>query len=36
MLVAARLRYIAGRKWGLKQYLKIDRIKEMMKEKSAA
>jgi transposase-like protein len=36
MLVAARLRYIAGSKWGLKQYLKIDRIKEMMKEQAAA
>jgi transposase-like protein len=36
MLVAARLRYIAGSKWGLKQYLKIDRIKEMLKEQAAA
>jgi transposase-like protein len=36
MLVAARLRHIAASKWGLKQYLKIERIEEMMKEKEAA
>ena len=36
MLVAARLRHIAGSKWGLKQYLNMERIKEMRKEKSAA
>lgn len=32
MLVAARLRYIAGAKWGLKQYLKMDRLGEEVKE----
>jgi transposase-like protein len=26
MLVAARLRHIAGSKWGLRQYLKMDRL----------
>jgi transposase-like protein len=35
MLVAARLRYIADSRWGLKQYLKIERIKEVMREKEA-
>ncbi len=28
MLVAARLRHIAGTKWGMRQYLKMERIKE--------
>ena len=28
MLVSARLRHIAGTKWGLKQYLKMDRLEE--------
>ena len=28
MLVAARLRHIAGTKWGLSQYLKMERLKE--------
>jgi putative transposase len=35
MLVAARLRHIAGTKWGLKQYLKMDRIEEEIKEIAA-
>jgi len=35
MLVAARLRHIAGTKWGLKQYLKMDRIEEEVKEIAA-
>jgi transposase-like protein len=35
MLVAARLRHIAGTKWGLKQYLKMDRIEEELKEIAA-
>lgn len=35
MLVAARLRHIAGTKWGLKQYLKMDRIEEEAKEIAA-
>jgi putative transposase len=36
MLVAARLRHIAGTRWGLRQYMKMDRIEEMMKEQAAA
>ena len=35
MLVAARLRHIAGTKWGLKQYLKMDRLEEDIKEIAA-
>jgi len=35
MLVAARLRHIAGTKWGLKQYLKMDRIEEEVKKIAA-
>ena len=35
MLVAARLRHIAGTKWGLKQYLKMDRLEEDLKEIAA-
>lgn len=36
MLVAARLRHIAGTKWGLRRYLNMDRLKELDKEESAA
>jgi putative transposase len=36
MLVAARLRHIAGTRWGLRQYLKIERIEEVIREKKAA
>jgi transposase-like protein len=36
MLVAARLRHIAGTKWGLRQYLKMDRIEEHARELAAA
>jgi transposase-like protein len=36
MLVAARLRHIAGSRWGLKQYLKIERLEEMNREQSVA
>jgi putative transposase len=36
MLVAARLRHIAGSKWGLRQYLKMDRIEEQARELVAA
>ncbi len=32
MLAAARLRHIAGTRWGLKQYLKIDRLEERQRE----
>ncbi len=28
MLVAARLRHIAGTKWGMNQYMKMDRLEE--------
>ena len=35
MLVAARLRHIAGTKWGWKQYLKMDRLEEDLKEIAA-
>jgi len=35
MLVAARLRHIAGTKWGLKQYLKMDRLEEEATEIAA-
>ncbi len=32
MLVAARFRYIAGTKWGTRQYLNMDRLKENIAE----
>jgi putative transposase len=35
MLVSARLRHIAGTKWGLKQYLKMDRLEEETKKIAA-
>jgi len=35
MLVAARLRHIAGTKWGLKQYLKMDRLEDQARELAA-
>lgn len=35
MLVAARLRHIAGTKWGLRQYLKMDRLEEQARELAA-
>ena len=36
MLVAARLRHIAGTKWGTRQYLKMDRIDEQFMDLTAA
>jgi transposase-like protein len=36
MLVAARLRHIAGTRWGTRQYLKMDRIGEQLRELTAA
>jgi transposase-like protein len=36
MLVAARLRHIAGTKWGLRQYLKMDRLEDQARELAAA
>jgi transposase-like protein len=35
MLVAARLRHIAGTRWGLQQYLKMDRLAEEAKRVAA-
>ena len=29
MLVAARLRYVTGTKWGLRRYLEMNRLKEL-------
>ena len=36
MLVAARLRHIAGTRWGVKRYLSMDRLREQRKEVVAA
>jgi putative transposase len=36
MLVAARLRYIAGTKWGTRQYLDMERLREQEQEEQAA
>lgn len=36
MLVAARLRHIAGTKWGTRQYLKMDMIEEQLRDLTAA
>jgi putative transposase len=36
MLVAARLRHIAGTKWGTRRYLNMNLIKEMEAEKEIA
>jgi transposase-like protein len=33
MLAAARLRHIAGTRWGNKRYMNIDRLKELKQEK---
>jgi len=35
MLVAARLRHIAGTKWGLRRYMNMDRLKEQDRESAA-
>lgn len=35
MLVAARLRHIAGTKWGLRRHMNIDRLKDQRKEVAA-
>ena len=35
MLVAARLRHIAGTKWGLRRYMNMERLKEQDKEVTA-
>jgi transposase-like protein len=36
MLAAARLRYIAGSKWGTRRYMNMDRLKELKREQQAA
>jgi putative transposase len=36
MLVAARLRHIAGTKWGARRYLSMERLYELEREKEAA
>ena len=35
MLVAARLRHIAGTRWGTKRYLDTDRLREQEQEVTA-
>ena len=35
MLVAARLRHLAGTKWGMRKYMNMDRLKEQEKEAMA-
>jgi len=32
MLAAARLRHIAGTKWGTRRYMNMDHLKELQKE----
>jgi len=36
MLAAARLRYIAGTKWGTRRYLNMERLKELQQERQEA
>jgi len=36
MLAAARLRHIAGTKWGTRRYMNMDRRKELKQEQQAA
>ena len=36
MLAAARLRYIAGSRWGTRQYMNMERLKELKQEQQAA
>jgi len=36
MLAAARLRYIAGTKWGTRRYLNMERLKELKQERQEA
>ncbi len=35
LMLVARLRHIAGTKWGMRQYLKMDRLKEEDKDLAA-
>ena len=34
MLAAARLRYIAGSKWGTRRYMNMERLKELKQEQA--
>ena len=36
MLAAARLRYIAGSKWGTRRYMNMERLKELKQERQEA
>jgi len=36
MLAAARLRYIAGTKWGTRRYMNMERLKELQQERQEA
>ena len=36
MLVAARLRHIAGTKWGTRRYMNMERLKELKRERQEA
>ena len=36
MLAAARLRHVAGTRWGTKRYLDMDRLKEQEQEAAVA
>lgn len=36
MLVAARLRHIAGTKWGLREYLDMNKLREMTTDQTMA
>ncbi len=36
MLAAARLTYIAGSRWGTRQYMNMERLKELKQEQQAA
>ncbi len=35
MLVAARLRHVAGTKWGTRKYLDMERLTEMAREEAS-
>ncbi len=35
MLAAARLRHIAGTKWGTRRYMNMDHLTELKKERAA-
>ena len=35
MLAAARLRYVAGTRWGTRRYMNMERLREMQNEEMA-